>query len=87
MNVLACYPEYRGQGLGSRLLGLAEEIARDQALRRMSVIVADNNVGARRLYERSGYEQVATLACVREGWKGDTENWVLLMKSLRPSDG
>ena len=87
VNVLACYPEYRGQGLGSRLLRLAEEIARDQALRRMSVIVADNNVGARRLYERSGYEQVATLACVREGWKGDTENWVLLMKSLRPSDG
>ncbi len=87
VNVLACYPEYRGQGLGSRLLGLAEDIARDQALRRMSVIVADNNVGARRLYERSGYERVATLACVREGWKGDTENWVLLMKSLRPSDG
>lgn len=86
VNVLACYPEHRGQGLGSRLLKLAEQIAQDQALPRMSVIVADNNVGARRLYERNGYEEVATCACVKEGWKADTENWVLLIKPLHPSD-
>ncbi|MGK9337970.1 N-acetyltransferase family protein [Sinorhizobium meliloti] len=46
VNVLACYPEYRGQGLGSRLLTIAEQIAREEALRRMSVIVANNNAGA-----------------------------------------
>jgi hypothetical protein len=49
VNVLACYPEYLGRGLGSRLLDLAEQIAREEALRRMSVIVANNNAGARRL--------------------------------------
>jgi len=27
VNVLACYPEYRGQGIGSRLLETAERIA------------------------------------------------------------
>ncbi|MBP2234854.1 ribosomal protein S18 acetylase RimI-like enzyme [Sinorhizobium kostiense] len=83
VNVLACYPEHRGQGLGSRLLDLAEQIAREGALCRMSVIVASNNVGARRLYERHGYEEAATLPCVKEGWDTDTEHWVLLIKSLR----
>jgi len=83
VNVLACYPEYRGQGLGSRLLDLAEQIAREGALRRMSVIVASNNIGARRLYERHGYGEAATLPCVKEGWDTDTEHWVLLIKTLR----
>ncbi|TCL74906.1 GNAT family N-acetyltransferase [Rhizobium sp. BK251] len=82
VNVLACYPEYRGQGLGSRLLDLAEQIARDEKLPRMSVIVASNNAGARRLYERHGYEEVAALPCVKEGWETDTEHWVLLIKPL-----
>ncbi len=86
VNVLACYPEYRGQGLGSRLLDVAERLARDESLRRMSVIVASNNTGARRLYERHGYREAATLPCVKEGWETDTEHWVLLMKSLRPAN-
>ncbi|OHV77876.1 GNAT family N-acetyltransferase [Ensifer sp. LCM 4579] len=86
VNVLACYPEYRGQGLGSRLLELAEQIAREEALGRMSVIVADNNAGARRLYERFGYEEVAMVSCAKEGWVTETEHWVLLIKSLRAVD-
>lgn len=83
VNVLACYPDYRAQGLGSRLLDLADEIARAESLHRMSVIVASNNHGARRLYERKGYEELATAPCVKEGWETDTENWVLLVKSLK----
>lgn len=86
VNVLACYPDYRGQGLGSRLLDLAEQIAQEEALCRMSVIVADTNTGARRLYERHGYKEAATLPCVKEGWATDTEHWVLLIKSLLPLD-
>jgi len=87
VNVLACYPEYRGQGLGSRLLELAEQSAREEALRRMSVIVANTNAGARRFYERYGYEEAATLPCVKDGWETDTEHWVLLIKSLHPVEG
>ncbi|UWR07131.1 N-acetyltransferase [Ruegeria sp. B32] len=48
VNVLACYPENRGEGLGSKLLEVADEIARDAGYNTMSLIVADENVGARR---------------------------------------
>jgi ribosomal protein S18 acetylase RimI-like enzyme len=82
VNVLACYPRHRGHGHGSRLLDIAEEIARSEGYRRMSVIVAGDNTGARRLYERKGYAEVATAPCLREGWQTDTETWVLLMKRL-----
>ncbi|SLN17880.1 putative acetyltransferase [Roseovarius gaetbuli] len=82
VNVLACYPTHRGQGIGSQLLELAERIGASEGLRRMSVIVASNNTGARRLYERHGYRQAATLPCVKATWETDTEAWVLLIKSL-----
>ena len=82
VNVLASYPDCRGQGLGSRLLDLAEDIARAEGLQRMSVIVASDNTGARRLYERKGYAERVTAPCVKEGWDTPTEFWVLLIKAL-----
>jgi ribosomal protein S18 acetylase RimI-like enzyme len=82
VNVLACYPEHRGQGLGSRLLDVAERLGAAGGSNRMSVIVADANSGARRLYERHGYREVASRGCVKEGWLTATENWVLLTKSI-----
>lgn len=82
INVLACYPGQRGQGLGTLLLGVAEQIARDRGLTRMSVIVADDNTGARRLYERRGYHQIARRPCQREDWDTPTREWLLLLKQL-----
>ena len=82
VNVLACYPEHRGQGHGGHLLDIADEIGRAERLTQMSVIVASDNLGARRLYERKGYRETATAPCVKESWETATEAWVLLMKPL-----
>ena len=82
VNVLACYPEHRGKRIGTQLLNLADDIAKASGLSRMSVIVAGNNTGARRLYERHGYNETASLPCVKEDWDTETEHWVLLMKEL-----
>ena len=80
INVLACYPEARGKGIGSRLLQLAEQIAHGARLDSLSLIAASDNAGARRLYERHGFEEVARKTCVKEGWDTMTDQWLLLAK-------
>lgn len=82
VNVLAAYPEFRGKGIGARLLRLAETLANDAGCRALSIIVSDANTGARRLYERCGYSQAAALPMVEDGWANPGANWVLLTKSL-----
>src|SRR5512144_388963 len=46
INVLAVRPQFRSQGLGTKLLALAEETAQNLGKRGMSVIVSDANLGA-----------------------------------------
>ena len=82
VNVLATLPDLRGKGYGSKLLELAEQIASNEDLDSMSLIVADNNSNARRLYERHGYTQEARRTMVKEDWQTDAENWILMIKKL-----
>ncbi len=78
INVIAAYPEYRGRGLGTRLLNEAERMA---AGRPLSLIVSDGNTGACRLYERYGFRTQATRAIVKTGdWECEGENWVLMVR-------
>jgi ribosomal protein S18 acetylase RimI-like enzyme len=82
VNVLAVLPRFRGMGLGTRLLHRAEEIARALGRRGLSVIVSDANTGARRVYERCGYREAATRPMIKDGWRNDGRNWVLLKKPV-----
>jgi ribosomal protein S18 acetylase RimI-like enzyme len=82
VNVLAVRPQFRGQGIGTQLLDLADTTAQSLGKSGLSVIVSDANTGARRLYERCGYSQSATRPMVKEGWKNDGQVWVLLAKRL-----
>jgi ribosomal protein S18 acetylase RimI-like enzyme len=80
INVVATYPESRGKGYGSELLAIAERLARESGSTGLSLVVADSNCGAIRLYERRGYTAVATRPMVKEGWDGPGENWVLMTR-------
>ncbi len=80
VNVLATYPQFRGRGLGTGLLQAAEQIAASQGSMAMSIIVSDANDGARRLYERCGYRQMASRAMVKDDWHNPGSNWVLMVK-------
>lgn len=82
VNVLAVYPRFRGRGLGGRLLDLAESVARAQGRARTSIIVFDRNEGARRLYARHGYREVARRPMVKEDWVCESEESLLLIKDL-----
>ena len=57
---MAVFPDFRGRGIGSALLGHAEEKARRAGLKKCSLIVDTENPAARRLYERCGYKIVFT---------------------------
>ena len=83
VNVLATYPPHRGQGYGRELLLFAEKTARKLGKHRMSIIVADSNAGARKLYECQGYRELAQRPIVKENWHHPGENWVLLVKELQ----
>lgn len=81
VNVVAVHAEYRGQGLGSRLLGHAEYVANQSRNGSMSIIFESRNINAYRLYERLGYREVARRP--RVSFPGDatgSEEWILMKK-------
>jgi ribosomal protein S18 acetylase RimI-like enzyme len=60
INVIAVYPDYRRQGLGGRLLDLAQAEAR--GFSQLSLAVFEENASAVRLYERAGFTVAARAA-------------------------
>ncbi len=82
VHVLATVEAARGRGWGGRLIALAEAMARHERCRAMSIIVADNNAGARRLYERAGFAETARRAMVKGAWQSPGTDWVLMEKPL-----
>lgn len=82
VNVLATGEEHRGKGYGRELLALAETMGRGRGKRGMSLIVADTNEGARRLYRSIGYRELADRPMVKEGWRHPGTSWVLMMKDF-----
>ena len=72
-------PDCRGQGLGSRLVGWAEErIFRDSP--NVFMCVSSFNHDARRLYERLGYKVVGEL----ENYFVEGHGEILLRKTIGP---
>ena len=82
VNVVATLPEARGRGLGARLMRVAEDIARADGRPAVSLIVADDNEGARRLYARLGYRTQASRPMLKEGWDGPGTEWILMIRDL-----
>ena len=55
---MALFPENRGNGLGTRMLELARQQAYQRGFDELSLIVFEQNAGAKRLYERYGFREV-----------------------------
>lgn len=55
---MAVDAKHRGKGIGTALLTEVESTGRSLGFRKLSLIVFEQNVKARRLYERSGYVEV-----------------------------
>jgi ribosomal protein S18 acetylase RimI-like enzyme len=77
---MALFPEVRGRGVGKEMLSIARKQARERGFGTMSLLVFEQNEGARRLYERNGFAVVDRAPVVPHeliGYTGD----VLLMAS------
>jgi ribosomal protein S18 acetylase RimI-like enzyme len=80
VNILAVYPEYRGHGIGTMLLKEADRLGREGSSRGMAIIVASGNIGARRLYERSGYTLLSKRGAPDYPGGRVGQEWLLLTK-------
>jgi ribosomal protein S18 acetylase RimI-like enzyme len=82
VNALAAYPEFRGRGVGTRLLAEAERIGGSANASTLSLIVAEQNEGAKRLYLRTGYREAARRPLVPFPGLAHRGDWVLMTKKI-----
>jgi ribosomal protein S18 acetylase RimI-like enzyme len=82
VNILAVYPEFRGAGLGSRLLSEADRLGREAGAEGMAIIVASGNTDAYRLYQRHGYRPLAKRAAPDYPGGRIGQDWLLLTKPI-----
>lgn len=52
-------PQYRGSGLGTRVMEIVEDDLRRRGFKSITLNVAKDNLRAQQLYQRRGYKQVA----------------------------
>jgi ribosomal protein S18 acetylase RimI-like enzyme len=67
LDAIGVRPGLAGRGLGRHLLAHAEAVARAHGAISMSLLTAERNVRARRLFVRAGYVVVAPLGTVYDG--------------------
>jgi ribosomal protein S18 acetylase RimI-like enzyme len=82
VNALAAFPAFRNRGLGTFLLDEADRLARQAGAATVSLIVAEENEGAMRLYLRNGYRATARRPLVPFPGLGHGGDWVLMIKPL-----
>lgn len=55
---LAIFPEFRNQGLGTQLLTIARQQAKENGFSEVSLLCFEQNVDALRLYHRNGFKEI-----------------------------
>jgi len=75
----------RGKGIGTALLDEAERSGRKMGFKKLSLVVFEQNVGARRLYERAGYVERQRHPVVPHPLIHYTGDALLMVKDLSAS--
>ena len=82
VQYIGVVPEVQGSGVGTALLAEGEAIARQRGLMRYTLYVAANNDGARRLYERLGFEERGRVRSRVTRRLFGVEHWLYMVKPL-----
>jgi ribosomal protein S18 acetylase RimI-like enzyme len=81
ISMLGVHKNWRGKGVGSALLAVAEAKRAETAAKGLGLIVEDANEGARRLYGRAGYAVRDRRKMVKlPGSDASGEDWLLMVK-------
>ena len=83
INAIATYEQYQGKGVARRLLAEAQELAEASGCQQMSLIVASENVRAKKLYEYLGYGSIAYLPVVEYPGCLHGGEWQLMVKDIQ----
>lgn len=83
INMLATYPDFRGQGVGKGLMGIVDDWAAEAGCDLASIQVFEQNDGAFRLYRRLGYVEEARRPVIPHPCHPYTGDVVLLTKPVR----
>lgn len=82
VNAIATNELHRGKGIAKFLLENTEVEARSQGIVQSSLIVASENIAAKRLYIKLGYEPRASLPVVPYPGSRHAGFWELMVKDL-----
>ncbi len=82
LGAVAFFPDYRGRGLGTRFMALAEEQAREMGHSVLSLLVFEQNRRAVALYLRLGYREIDRRPVVPHPLIRRTGDVILMVKAL-----
>ncbi len=85
IEAMAVLPEYQGQGLGKQFIDIAKVQGRDIGFDKLSLHVFEANEGAKRLYQRCGFEAVDRVPIPDELPLPHLRANILMVCDLRPS--
>tara|TARA_R110000787_G_scaffold186397_5_gene298060 strand:+ start:4860 stop:5474 length:615 start_codon:yes stop_codon:yes gene_type:complete len=77
---LALFDDYRGSGIGTRLLDFAYKRTRAEGLKKINLLCFEQNQGAYRLYKREGFKDAARRAVVPHPMIHNTGDVVLMVR-------
>ncbi len=83
INAIATFEGHRGKGVARTLLADVEDRARAKLCDRLSLIVASENPGAKRLYEHIGFKPVTSLPVVPYPGCLHAGDWILMIRDLQ----
>ncbi len=80
---MAVFDEYRGMGIGTKFLEIAEQQAKERGLAQLSLLVFEQNEGAVRLYKRNDFYEIKREPMVPHELIHYTGDVLLMVKDLK----
>ena len=79
---VAVYQKFRGKGVGSAFMNIAEIKANERGFTKLSLIVIEQNKGAKKLYDRLGHHEVSREQIVPHPLIHYTGDAILMVKKI-----